>query len=455
MPESREANAPLVQPAVTFGLPVLLPVLIFVAYTNISDVLLRTFGIPSLLQATILLLAVIVWLARDMLRPLGVIVQPVTLLLIAYCALLFISSAWADDLSWADFRISEAVKGLVILVIAAALMSSWARLRIGLATLVVTAAFLAAISLLQLALHDTTHDLGGLAQIQTGNLYGDVSEPRAAGPLSDPNFYGQILLIAIPIGAFLAASIKKETSQRRTRIFFAAAATVVFGGVLVTYSRGAMLSVGAMLLVVPLVIPVRARVVVPVAVAAALLMAVLPSTVVQRFGTVTNVFRERGDEREEARDASVDKRKLLFEAGVRMFDDAPLFGVGAGNFGKHYSRYAYEVGSSAAQYDDPGDRQYPHSLYVELLAENGLAGFACFAAAMAAAFVSLVRSRRALLARGAEDAALLAASIAIALAGYLVSSLFLHSAYQRYLWLLLAFVPAIARLSRDSPEVTA
>jgi len=46
------------------------------------------------------------------------------------------------------------------------------------------------------------------------------------------------------------------------------------------------------------------------------------------------------------------------------------------------------------------------------------------------------------------------ASITIALAGYLVSSIFLHSAYQRYLWLLLAFAPAMARLARE-PEVAA
>src|SRR5204862_5144434 len=116
---------------------------------------------------------------------------------------------------------------------------------------------------------------------------------------------------------------------------------------------------------------------------------------------------------------------------------------------------ANEVGSPAPQYDDPGDRQYPHSLYVELAAENGLVGLVCFGAAMAAAFASLIRSRRALLSRGNDGAALLVASISIALAGYLVSSLVLHSAYQRYLWLLLAFVPAIARLSREAAEVSA
>src|SRR5947207_13854807 len=159
---TEKARAPLLQLVITFGFPIL----IVVAYANISDVLLRAFGIPSLLQGIVVILAIVVWLARDTLRPLGVIVQPVTLLMLAYCALLFISSAWADDLAAADFRISEAIKGLVILIIGASLMPSWPRVRAALATLAIVAASLAAISIVQIALHVTAHDLGGLAQVQ-------------------------------------------------------------------------------------------------------------------------------------------------------------------------------------------------------------------------------------------------------------------------------------------------
>jgi O-antigen ligase len=423
------------------------PILIVVAYSSVSDVLRRAFGIPSVLQATVVLLALIVWFARSDLRPLGMVLQPMTLLLIAYCALLFISSAWAVDLPSADFRVSEAAKGLVILIIGAALMPSWARVRAGLATLVIVAASLAAISVVQIAVH-LSNDLGGLVQVQAGNLYGSVSHARAAGPVSDPNFYGQILLITIPIAAFLAAS----SERRRSKVLFGVVAAVIFAGVMVTYSRGAMLSVLAMLLLVPFVIPVRGRVILRTAIAALLLMAVMPSAVVRRFETVTDIVSRRDNEPEDSRDASVDKRRLLFNSGVLMFEDAPLFGVGAGNFGRHYWHYAYEAGSAAAQYDDPGERQFPHSLYVELAAENGMVGLGCFLAAMAAAFLSLTRSRRALATRGASAASLLPASITIALAGYLVSSIFLHSAYQRYLWLLLAFAPAMARLAREPEE---
>ncbi len=403
------------------------PLLVAVGYTNVSDVLLRTFGIPSLLQATVLVVTVVVFLAREELRPLEVILHPLTLLMALYCAVLFISSAWADDLSWADFRIAEAVKGLVIMVLGASLLSTWYRVRVAAATLAVVAASMAAISVVQIAT-SSTNDFGGLLQIQAGNIYADVAQARAAGPVSDPNFYGQILLIALPFAVYFAA-----TSRRRILFAFAALATTA--GVLFTYSRGAMLSLVAMLLLVPFVFRVRKQLVMKAALAAVLLMAVTPMNVVRRFGSVTNVVsQESGAQPEEVRDASVDKRKLLLAVGLRMFEDSPLLGVGAGNFGKHYARYANEIGSSAPQYDDPGDRQYPHSLYVELAAENGLAGLAVFAAAMVVAFLSL---------RGENP---LTSAIAISLTGYLVSSLFLHSAYQRYLWLLLAFIPAVARL---------
>ena len=418
--------------ALTFGFPIL----IAIAYTNVSDVLLRLFGIPSILQMAVVLVAIVVFLARDELRPLEIVLHPLTIAMAVYCAMLFVSSAWADDLLAADFRISEAVKGLIIMIAGGALMSSWRRVRIAAATLTLVAASLAAISVLQIATH-STNQLGGLAQIQTGNLYADVAQPRAAGPVSDPNFYGQILLMTLPIAAALAAS--------RRRILFAGIAVVIFAGVLVTYSRGAMLSIVAMLVLVPFVVRVRRHVVWKAALAAVLLTAVTPATVIRRFHTVTDVVTsEKGGQPEESRDASVDKRKLLLAVGLRMFDDAPLFGVGAGNFGRHYAHYANEVGSSAPQYDDPGDRQYPHSLYVELAAENGLAGLVSFAIAMAIALATLTRTKA---------MSPLRVGILIALAGYLVSSLFLHSAYQRYLWLLLAFIPAIDRLLRQEEAV--
>src|ERR1043166_3641971 len=124
-------NPTVPRSALKFGFPIL----IAVAYTNISDVLLRQFGIPSLLQATVGVAAIVVFLAREELQPLEVTLHPVTIFMAIYCAILIVSSAWADDLSWADFRISEAIKGLIIMILGASLMTTWPRVRLALGTL--------------------------------------------------------------------------------------------------------------------------------------------------------------------------------------------------------------------------------------------------------------------------------------------------------------------------------
>jgi hypothetical protein len=69
------------RPAITYGFPIL----IAIAYTNVSDVLLRLYGIPSLLQIAVVLLAVIVFLAREELQPLEVILHPLTIAMAVYC----------------------------------------------------------------------------------------------------------------------------------------------------------------------------------------------------------------------------------------------------------------------------------------------------------------------------------------------------------------------------------
>src|SRR5947199_6697855 len=91
-----------------------LPVLIIIVYTNASDLAIRAFSIPSILQPLIVLLALLVWILRAALKPSEVLFQPLTILLGAYCFVLFVSSLWARDVALADQRFSEALKSLAI-----------------------------------------------------------------------------------------------------------------------------------------------------------------------------------------------------------------------------------------------------------------------------------------------------------------------------------------------------
>ncbi|HEX8172610.1 MAG TPA: O-antigen ligase family protein [Thermoanaerobaculia bacterium] len=419
-----------------------LPLLVFFIYWNVSDIASRILRIPSLLQPMIVVLAALVWKYRTVFRPSGIVAQPVTLLLVCYTALLFVSTVWAENLSFADDRVVDTVKNLLILLIAGSLAVSWAALRRALMALTIAAAALASVSIVQILTNQTFGQLGGFARVEVGTIYAKSSDMRAAGPVGDPNFYAQILVMAVPLGLYLAYS----ALRRRERQLWMVVTALVAGGVLVTYSRGAMLALGVMtgIAVLALRVPVT-RIAIAGAAAVGLLL-IAPGNVSKRLESL-QVLLPGGTSGEVDHDSSVEKRKLLLRTAALMFDEHLAFGVGTGNFSSSYPEYANRVGSAAKQYDEPGDRMFAHTLYLEIGAENGLAGLALFLGAMGSALAALWHCRHLQLLRGHEHHAMLLLALALALAGYLMTSLFLHGAFQRYLWMLLAFVTAATRLT--------
>lgn len=425
-----------------------LAALVVIVYANLSDVAIRALSTPSLLQPLIVLLGFAVWWLRRALRPSIVALQPLTLWLAAYCVLLFVSTIWAGDTAVADDRVTEAVKSLAIFVIAGSLAASWRTLRVALAAMTLTAALLASLTIVQVAT-GTSNDFGGLATFKEGNVYGDVSDARPSGPVGDPNFYAQMLLMAVPPALFLTLDEK----QRWRRIAYGATVLIILAGTMLTYSRGAMLAAAIMTLFLLVALRVRIRHVAVAAVAAAVVFMTLPSNVTRRFATVEQILPGHAAEQ----DASISERKLFLASAWRMFEDHPFFGVGAGNFGTYFPQYANLVGSPSPQYMARGDTAFPHMLYLQIGSENGIVGLGVFGAAVVAAFLSIRQSRRNL-AESHPERALIATTLALALLAYLITSVFLHGAFQRNFWLMLALVAAVAKLSTReirAAEVTA
>ncbi len=442
-PSPRESGERVAEGRVTGTLlPLLttlaLPLLAVIIYTNLSDLLVRNFSIPSILQPLVLMLAAAIWWYRKALNPAAVVLQPLALVLAAYCALLFASSIWAADTAPADAKTADAVKNFCIFAVVACLLVTWRHLRATVIAVVTSATLLATLTIAQAALH-TRNEFRGLARLESGHIAGDRFAARPAGPIGDPNFYGEILLFTVPLALFLSAGDGRWTR----RVTWLGAAAIITAGVSLTYSRGAIVALGVVALLVLVTMRVR-----PMHAAAAALVAVL-------FVALTPGLKERFLSVEELLGAgepivklesSLEQRKLFLTAAWEMFDDHPLFGIGAGNFTRYFTGYANEIGTAAPLYDPPGTTRYPHSLYLEIGAETGLFGLACFLSAMALAAGSMIRARRILLLRGDRLNAALVAGVAIALAAYLVSSLFLHGSYARYLWFLLAPAAGIARL---------
>jgi O-antigen ligase len=386
----------------------------------------------------------VVWRHRRELAPGAATLHIVVFLLGGYALVMFATTVWATDAPLADARISEVVKALVICLLVASLSPSWKSLRRAMATLVVAAAAMSSLSIVQVATGHFIDIVGGLVAARMANIYGHTMGLRATGPpvLHDPNFYARILLIALPLGVVLALVQEK----RARRIAYFAASAAIAGGILVTYSRGAMLALGMVIALLLLAMRVRARTLVAGAVGVVLLLPLMPGAVGKRLTTLTSLVPGDEDPAGEA-DESVQVRTLYGLSAVKMFEANPFAGVGAGNFGRHYDEYANVVGSTVYDYAPPGEDRYPHSLYLQIASETGLLGLAAFFATAAAAFHSLWRSRKRLLERGEEAHALLAVGLAISLFAYLVASAVLHESYLRYVAMVFGFVCAIARLT--------
>lgn len=418
-----------------------LPLLVAVLYVDISDALMERYPVPSLLQPIVALLAFIAFKYREVCRPLTAAVQPPVVMLGLYCIVVYASSSWAYDTYGADKWFSEVVKATIICILATSVTVSWNALQRGLNALVVVCAGMSVISLIQVTTGRMLDVFFGIVALDYGNIYGQYSSGRAAGPpASDPNFYARILLVAIPLAVGLGLA-----ARGRTRLAYFAAAAIISAGTLATYSRGAMITLIAMagLMAVAMRLPVKHAV--AAALAALLMVPLLPTGMKERFRTITSALPGAGAD--EMIDTSVAKRKLLMQVSLKMFDDHLIGGVGSGNFAALYDRYAPSVGMSHRDYTEPGTHEFPHGLYWELASENGLLGLLTFCGAAAAALLLALRARRIFLGRGETGRAAVASGIGIALCGYLIASVVLHESYVRYYGLYLGLATGVARLA--------
>lgn len=147
-------------------------------------------------------------------------------------------------------------------------------------------------------------------------------------------------------------------------------------------------------------------------------------------------------------------RIQLWKAGLGMFQEHPVLGVGPGNFAPTYLEY-YER-------PDPNTRQYywaPHSIYVQALSEVGLAGSVPLLLVLLFMARLNARTRQHLLTLQPKNRLSfeyrLSVGLDLALVGYLVSGAFLTVLLYPHLWFLLGLSVALHAASlRKQPEIS-
>lgn len=207
---------------------------------------------------------------------------------------------------------------------------------------------------------------------------------RAYGTFRQPNPYAGYLGYLLPIAASLALWALGRWWQERglgalgLGLVTAGTAAALGAGIIMSWSRGAWLGLIAALAAV---LGLRNRQAALLTLAGAALLAAviglagvgwLPDSIAGRLADLGGYLVGPDPARTEITDAnfSVMERLAHWDAGWRMFADRPWLGVGIGNYGVSYARYALPH-----WYEPLG---HAHNVFINFLAETGVLGFGAF-----------------------------------------------------------------------------
>ncbi|MDP4032968.1 MAG: O-antigen ligase family protein [Pseudorhodobacter sp.] len=417
-----------------------LAVLTFSMYTNLPAVLGNQHGFTSLSEGLLALLAAIALLRFLRRGELGRDLIAVALVLFVYLVSLASTAMIAPDPQLTLSGVIGTTKETVFVLLIVALLTDWRRLQWAVGGLVCGAVLVATITVLQYALGMYDNNFGGLANAQMHQIAGELDSWRVSGPLSDANYYAQMLLLALPFG-FEAL---RHGKSPLFRLLGLAAGVLIVLAIFLTFSRGALVAIAVVL--VALLWQRRAQMLGIGAVATLVLVAAvqyLPLGYFERVKAgvtdVTTIVTGEGY----ITDMAVAGRRSEMLVAVHLFRENPVLGVGYNQYESLYQDNARRHGLMAR-----GSDRQAHSLYVEVLAERGLVGGMLFAALLMFAFGAVLRSVRRLGEAELSAPRGAARAVGFGLLGYMTAAIFLHDGYPHYFWLAFA-------LAASLPQVTA
>jgi putative inorganic carbon (HCO3(-)) transporter len=216
---------------------------------------------------------------------------------------------------------------------------------------------------------------GGLWVLRTGG------GNRVYGPersfFGDNNTLGLALCMALPMLLYL--------SRQESRLWLKRAYRVMFGfsiiAILFTYSRGAFVGLVVVTGILVWRSPWRMRFAVAIVIAAFVTAAVIPDRLKERIGSISD------QESSETRDSSVAGRFDAWQTASRIASTHPVFGAG---FRALWNADVWETfyGSDYVAARDA------HSIYFELLAEQGFVGLGLYLTLLVSTLFALGHVRR-------------------------------------------------------------
>ncbi len=415
-------------------------VFIVLTYLRVSDIAVHNYGAPSIARIFIAILVGSIFLRwavtghfpKGWLKP--------AVLVLAYALVIFGSILYASDIASAQASAADYWKDGLITILMVALIQKKSTFRYVIWALILAGIFVASISVYQFNTGTFDNNYWGFAEAPLLNLVDQTEGNRVAGPIGDPNFYAQILVVLVPL------AINRMIFEKRTllKVIAGVGVLVFILAILYTYSRGGIIALIAALVALAIYRPPRLPVVGIFIAIFAVAMLMMPDAFLDRMGALTGVLSGEQNTKSEV---SIRGRTSEMLSAWYMFIDHPILGVGADNYPVNYQTYARKLGL-----DNRATLREPHNLFLEVAAETGLLGLLIFGYILFYIFQCIHRARSGFAQLGDDSFFDLIGAFSAGMIGYLTAAMFIHGAYPRYFWLLAGIAMALPQVLQTQKD---
>jgi O-antigen ligase len=425
---------------------------LFLIYTNAAVVAVQIHGVPIIIGAAVPLLLVIPLAYYMILRRQKLIINHVVLLMILFLAIQLFGAIFARRIDVAlDKSITYVVEGLALYLLILNTVRTRRTLRLATWVLVIAGLLLGTLSVFQQATETYDNNYGGFAQVseaafRTGEvvLQGAIVQPRLAGPIGEQNRYAQSMLMLVPLALFLFMGERSKW----LRVLAALSTVFIALGAVLTFSRGAAIGFVLLLIIIAFMRYIKIYQIVLVLLVLITVMLTVPQyrARLDSLQPLADLATGESGSGIAAADGSTKSRLTEMMAAGLVFIDYPVIGVGPGMYRYYYQEYAEEVGLRVFA----GTRE-SHNLFLGIAAEHGALGLICFLLILYVTLRELSHARRHWLTTRPAFA-FLATGFMLAVVSYMLTGIFIHFAYIRYFWLVMAMAGAVAYIARHEDE---
>jgi O-Antigen ligase len=416
-------------------------VVILALYTNLGPVMMKNHNVPQIVAGSFFLLLGVPLVIYLVVRKERLITNRVLYVMLAFAAVMVISTFFSQyPVESLLSTCRYVLEGMLLYFLVLNTVRTQATLRKVIWAIILAGTFLAVLACYQGVTGNTTNTFGGFAlpsgTVGTGEQdWGgqQAVDLGAGGPLGEKNHFGQILVMVIP----LALSCFWTERSRTLRWLALMLCVVVLGGVIFTYSRGSFVSLVVIAFLMVYLGRLKLRHLILAGVGASLIVLMVFPSYAYRISTLAGLTNPvQGD-------SSMQGHATVNLAGIKIFFDHPVIGVGPGQVQMYTMAYSNAMGDAPSRLVV---NQSVQSTFLQQMDELGIIGFVVFMMILWFTIRPAWQAARSFRSNRSFTAVTLSCAL-LAVLGYLTQDLFVQLAWERYFWLMMALCAVATRLA--------